>query len=208
MGAHLDVGLQAPFTSGRERDFVHARCIGSVARRLRRLGWLVRTEVIITTGRSHGFIDILAFHPPSGVLLVVEVKTQLDDIGRIERIMSWYEREAWSAAKAVGWHGREVHSCLILLATAENDGVVRRNRETFVSMFPGRAPAFLEWIAAPGGGRAARRFVVMLDPHSHRREWAIRLAVDGRRSPAPYIDYADCARRLRLSDRRSSSTAA
>ena len=37
--------------------------------------------------------------------------------------------------------------------------------------------------------------LAMIDPSSRRREWLIRTTVDGRRSAAPYVDYADFMRR-------------
>src|SRR4051812_30371122 len=54
----------------RQTDLVHARCSAHVQRRLGRDGWLVAREVEIRSGRSSGWIDLLAFHPRSGILLV------------------------------------------------------------------------------------------------------------------------------------------
>jgi hypothetical protein len=36
----------------------------------------------------------------------------------------------------------------------------------------------------------------LIDPRTKRRDWVQRTGVDGRRSPLPYLDYADAARRL------------
>ncbi len=69
----------------RQREPVHARCIGYLRRRLERDGWSVSTEVEIGGGRARGWIDLLAYHPAARILLVVEVKTELHDIGQIER---------------------------------------------------------------------------------------------------------------------------
>ena len=49
---------------------------------------------------------MLAFDPATGILVVIEVKTRLDDLGAIERQMGWYERSAFGVARV--WTGRHV----------------------------------------------------------------------------------------------------
>lgn len=81
LGLQLELRGQAPvtFNSPRQRDLVHARCSGYVDRRLAGAGWLTRREVTIVRGRMRGWIDLLAFDPRRRILLVVEIKTWLDD---------------------------------------------------------------------------------------------------------------------------------
>jgi hypothetical protein len=45
---------------------------------------------------------------------------------------------------------------------------------------------------APVWGRG----LAVVDPTSKRRDWLRATRVDGRRSPAPFRDYGDAARRL------------
>jgi putative transcriptional regulator len=96
LGLELDLVGRPPivFNAPRQRDLVHARCTGYVERRLIGLGWQTRREVTIIRGRSRGWIDILAFDPRRRILLVVEIKTWLDDLGAIERQLDWYLCEA------------------------------------------------------------------------------------------------------------------
>ena len=63
-------------------------------------------EVEVVHGRSHGWIDLLAFDPRTG-RLVVEIKTRLDDVGAIERQLGWYRRMAPAIARAQGWEVRQ-----------------------------------------------------------------------------------------------------
>ena len=79
----------------RQRDAVHAPCSGYANRRFRAGGWETGREVEIVHGRSHGWIDLLAFDPRTGLLLIVEIKTRLDDLGLVERQLAWYERSAF-----------------------------------------------------------------------------------------------------------------
>ena len=59
----IDLVVRVPTVIGdrRQRDLVHARCSGFVDRRLRAAKWLTAREVEIVHGRSHGWIDLLAF---------------------------------------------------------------------------------------------------------------------------------------------------
>jgi transcriptional regulator with XRE-family HTH domain len=88
------------------RDRAHARCVAYVARRLARAGFRVATEVEIGQGRWRGFIDVLAYHPLHRLLLVIEVKTEIVDVGGIDRQLGSYERAAWQAARGLGWRPR------------------------------------------------------------------------------------------------------
>jgi hypothetical protein len=58
-----------------------------VQRRLEAAGWLVVREVRIESGRYLGWIDLLAFDPVTKTLLVIEIKTRLDDLGDLERTL-------------------------------------------------------------------------------------------------------------------------
>jgi hypothetical protein len=82
--------INGPFLQDRERqrDAAHARCVSFVRERLRREGWLTATEVEIGRGRARRWIDLLAYHPTQRVLLVVEIKTLIDDLGTIERTLA------------------------------------------------------------------------------------------------------------------------
>jgi transcriptional regulator with XRE-family HTH domain len=180
---------------GHQRDFVHARCSSHVDGRLRNAGWFTAREVEVTHGRSHGWIDLLAFDPKTGIVLVIELKTRIDDLGAIERQLGWYERSAFDVARRLGWRPRRVVSWLLLLATEEVEGVLRANRELMSRAFPVRARR-MSGLIENGDRLFQGRGAALIDPHSKRRAWLIPSRVDGRRSPAPYVNYADAAQRL------------
>jgi transcriptional regulator with XRE-family HTH domain len=195
MGARLAVTVDAPYLGDRplQRDAAHARCVGHVVRRLTAAGWLIASEVEVGGDRSRGWIDVLAFHPPTGLVLVIEIKTELRDLGQIERTLGWYEREAWAAARRQGWRPRRVFGVLLLLATEANEDRVRSNRDALATGFPHRAAALTATVASgvsPDGGRA----LALIDPRSKRRQWLRPARIDGRRSASPYVDYADFMR--------------
>jgi transcriptional regulator with XRE-family HTH domain len=193
MGARLVVNVDAPYLAdrARQRDPAHARLGSYVAARLRRAGWETRAEVEVGSDRSRGWIDLLAFHPASGLMLVIEIKTEIRDLGQIERSLGWYEREAWAVARRLGWRSTRVIGSLLLLATDANDLRAGANRPSIDVGFPLRArhlgPVLVGGAPPPEKGRA----IAMVDPRSRRRSWWGTLRIDGRRSPAPYLDYAD-----------------
>ena len=192
MGARLLVDVSPPFiANSRQRDAVHARCSSHVARRLERAGWQVTTEVEIGGDRSRGWIDILAWHPVSGTLFVIEIKTELRDLGAIERSLGWYEREAWTAARRLGWRPTRVVGCLLLLATEAVELRITDNRPELARSFPTRARELANVVAGQFDGRPLKRGLALIDPRSRRAAWLRPSRVDGRRTPAPYADYAD-----------------
>ena len=152
-------------------------------------------EVELLVGRAHGWIDLLAFQPVSKMLVIVEIKTHVADIGAVERQIAWYEREAREVARRLGWHPRRIASWLLLLASDEVDTVMSIHRQLLRGSFPDRASQMRK-IAAGESEGAATRGLALIDPTSRRRGWLISTRSDGRRSPAPFKDYADAARRL------------
>ena len=175
-----------------QRDFVHARCESYSAGRLRPDGWDVRLEVEVGEGRYRGWIDLLAFHPVARAVLCGELKTELDDIGRIQRTLGWYQREAWAAARRAGWRPRSVSAALLVLSTTESDARIRANRDLLREAFPTRAADLAKWIRTPSGDGLPSA-LAMIDPRSRRIDWLRPTESDGRRSPAPYADYRAAA---------------
>ena len=193
LGFELELRTARPvFPAGRPiRDSVHARCSAYVDRRLQAAGWVTAREVEIVHGRSHGWIDLLAFDPRTGTLLIIEVKTRLDDLGALERQVGWYERMAWPAARRMGWRPRRTTSIVLALASDEVERVVRAHRDLMALAFPMRAAVL---IADPSSMVSGARGFALIDPSSRRRDWLIRTSTEGRRSRLPYRDYAGALR--------------
>jgi transcriptional regulator with XRE-family HTH domain len=195
LGLDIELVGRAPIAFERRHgDLVHARCSAYVDRRFAREGWLTVREVETFAGRAHGWIDLLAFEPVSRTLVIVEVKTRLDDIGAVERQLGRYEKDAKRIANELGWYPRETAAWLLLLASDEIERQVALHAGLLRATFPDRARVMTEALA---GSMAMRsRGLALIDPRSRRSRWLISTRSDGRRSPSPYRDYADAARRL------------
>jgi DNA-binding XRE family transcriptional regulator len=189
LGLELQLLGRAPIAinAPAQRDIVHARCSGYVDRRLGTLGWDVRREVTIVRGRMRGWIDLLAFDPRRRLLLVIEVKTAIDDLGSIERQLDWYLREAVSVARGLGWHPTRTVGWVLALSTSDVDDSLRKNRSVVDRAFPGRARE-MRAVATREGDVVSARAIALIDPRSRRRDWLMAAGIDGRRTPAPYRD--------------------
>jgi hypothetical protein len=200
MGAEASLDVREPFLidGDRQRDAAHALLSSYVSRHFARSGWQVAQEVEIGRARTRGWIDVFAFHPVAEVAVAGELKTDLRDLGQAQRQVEWHEREAWSAARALGWRPRLIRSALFLLATERNDARVLENGELLRQAFPVRASSFNAWIRDPSHVRPpSGRALAMIDPLCRRRVWLRPTRSDGRRSTAKDTDYAGFMRRWR-----------
>jgi hypothetical protein len=200
----VDVRLvcRLPFTTGSplQRDGAHATCSAYIQRRLEAAGWLIAREVEIVHGRSHGWIDLLAFDPRSGTLVVIEVKTEIDDVGRIERTLAWYQREAWSVARRLGWRPSRVAAWLLLLATEQ-----KRRSSPIQSRRAGRRLSRPSARSARGPARPRAR----LD-RPHESPSAMAGALAGRRpsiaGAVPGLRGLHALKKIRIQGQSSSVT--
>jgi transcriptional regulator with XRE-family HTH domain len=178
-----------------QRDVVHAACSAYVARRLRLAGWEVAVEVEVGSGRSRGWIDILAYRASDRTLPLIEIKTEIHDVGALLRTVGWYRREASAAARRLGWRPARLASGLMLLASAADDENVRRQLGLLSEVFPDGATGLARLIAAPAGTIPSGA-IATIDPRSRRAEWLRSTRPHGRRAAAPYATYRDAAERL------------
>ncbi len=137
--ARVDLQVRPPVLIGApaQRDAAHARVVAYTTRHLGRTGITIAREVPIGADRVRGWIDILGTDASRDADFVVECKGDLDDVGSLERQVSWYEREAPLAARRLGWPHRRHRLVLVtMLATRHNVELVRANRELLRERFP------------------------------------------------------------------------
>lgn len=203
LGLEIDIAARPPVVAfPRPGDQVHAWCSGHVDRRFRGCEWETRREEEVVHARAHGWIDLLAFDPRTRTLVIVEIKTRIDDLGAIERQLGWYERDAALIAQRHGWRPRRIETWLLVLASDEVEATIRAQRDVLRLGFPARASDMRQVLAGVVDQPRIGRGLALIDPASRRADWLIPTRVDGRRSPAPYLDYADAARRVGRTDRR------
>jgi transcriptional regulator with XRE-family HTH domain len=180
----------------RQRDGVHAVVNGFTARRLSRLGWATATEVQIGDQHPRGWIDLLAFRREDRALLVDETKTEIPDMGGLQRSLSFYAREARTVAAGLGWQARTV---TVLVVALDSESLARRiadNRAIVEQAFPGSVSAMVTWLADPGAPAPRGWTLALVDPKVRGEAWLRPTTLGSRRRPPAYRDYADAAGRL------------
>lgn len=147
----LDVSLDGRWRGGelaRLLDADHAALQASMARLLAALKWLVAVEVTFSRYGERGSYDILAFHPASGTVLVVEIKTMVADLQALLRPLDVKARLALDVARARGWQPTGVVVCLVV---ADGSTARRRVEEhaPLFARFSLRGGAARRWLRDP-----------------------------------------------------------
>lgn len=132
-------------------DREHARMVEMVLSILARHDWVPIPEATFAIRGERGSIDILAWHPASGTLLVIEIKTVVPDIQATLTTLDRKVRLAPVMALERDWRPAHVARLLVL----PDDRTARRRVEAFAETFgrvlPARTVAVKRWLSAPSG---------------------------------------------------------
>jgi transcriptional regulator with XRE-family HTH domain len=189
LGGELVLDVRLPFAGDgpRQVDSGHARCVGSMRRLLECAGHICVTEQEILDGPWRGWIDLVAYDSTLRRLVIVEVKTELQDAGALDRQVGRYVRLCLEVARRHGWSVVEIAVIVVVLATARNDAFLIANRQVLGPAFPIRGRRAISCVLDRGPIQA--RMLLMIDPRRRGRRALLRSAADGRRTAAPYTDY-------------------
>jgi transcriptional regulator with XRE-family HTH domain len=131
-------------------DAGHAAIVQAVIRRLKETdAWLAQPEVSFSIWGERGSIDILAFHPGTGMLLVVEVKTSLNDLQETLATFDRKRRLALQIAAERGWKASAVSSWLVVADTHTNRRRVAQNASVLRAALPADGRSIHRWLARP-----------------------------------------------------------
>lgn len=133
-------------------DEGHAAIEGFLAGRLRADGWEVLPEVTYSVYGERGSIDLLAWHPATRTLLVIEVKTEITSAEEMlrkhdvkVRLAPGICRERFGAAPSV------VARLLVMADTSRNRRHVTRLAPLLDGVYPTRGATLREWLVRPIG---------------------------------------------------------
>ena len=115
----------------------------------RRRGWEWRGEVSFSIYGERGVIDILAWHPATRSLLIIELKTEMVDPQELVATMDRRMRLARRIAGRFGWEPATVSSWVVLTETSTNRRRVARHRRLLRTAFPADGRAIRTWLQAP-----------------------------------------------------------
>lgn len=131
-------------------DAGHATLTERVADMLTRWGWQVLAEASFNIYGDRGRYDLLAFHPRSGVLLVVEIKTAVGDLQETLGRLDVKVRVAPRVARERGWAPKAVVAMIVLGESTTARRHVERH-PTIFNRLPLRGRLALTWLRRPMG---------------------------------------------------------
>lgn len=159
----MDVVIDVRWRGGdldRLEDAGHAALVARVVALLRSLGWEAQAEVSFAVYGERGSIDVLAWHPASRTLLVVEVKTTLNSIEETLRRHDVKVRLAAGVARErFGWSPSGTARLLVLADDATARRRVRAFAHVFDAVYPLRGRQSTAWLRRPSRGAGLLLFL-------------------------------------------------
>lgn len=140
-------------------DADHAAIVERVAKYLQARGWEVVPEATFSIYGERGSIDILAFHPATGALLVIEVKSVVPDVQATLAGIDRKARLAEEVARDRGWRVTSVSRWLVVPGDKTSRRRIARHEATFRAALPGRTVEMRRWSSDPSGPVAGIVFV-------------------------------------------------
>ena len=153
----------------RLRDGRHAALVERSLRLLAEDGWLTKAEVTFSEFGERGSIDILAFHPATSALLVVEVKSVVPDLQAMLSSLDRKWRLGRAIARVTGWQATTVSRLLILPDHRTARRRVATHVATFDAALPLRTMAVRRWVRNPGRPIAGILFLPDVAHDDHRQ---------------------------------------
>jgi hypothetical protein len=105
--------------------------------------------VSFSVNGERGSIDILAFHPASRVVLVIEVKSAVPDVQLTLVTLDRKTRLAVQIARERGWVGNAIGRLLVIRESRTARRRVAAYEATFANTLPHRTWEVRRWLAAP-----------------------------------------------------------
>ena len=117
LGMTCDLTIRDLHLRDRERqvDVVHSVMNGFIARRLQRWSWLPVLEAQIGDLVPRGWIDLIAYREVDRSLLVEETKSDIPDMGGLQRSVSFYQSMAWEVARGLDWKPARIAVLVVAL---------------------------------------------------------------------------------------------
>jgi len=151
LGGHIDFVVR---WQGGELDRLinsrHGALHESVARYFRAFSeWQIAPEVSFNVYGERGVIDILAWHPATQTLLVIELKTEVVDISELMGTLDKKTRLAPTIARERGWHPVRIGVWVIVADSSMNRRRVQKHATTLRAALPGDSRRLAAWLRQP-----------------------------------------------------------
>ena len=137
----------------------HSRMAEVVTADLSQRGWEVRPEVSFSHYGERGVVDLVAWQEASSALLLVELKTELVDVGDLLATMDRRRRLAAVIGGSLGWSPRVVGSWVVMTDTRTNRRRVSQFSKLLRAAFPTDGRSLPRWLLHPQAPLAALSFL-------------------------------------------------
>jgi transcriptional regulator with XRE-family HTH domain len=154
-GGDLDRMLNARHANLAERAIAWLTSLGP---------WVVRPEVTFAFDRERGIVDLLAWWPDRRALIVIELKTDIVDVGELIGTFRRKLRLARRIASEQGWQPDVIGACLLIDEGRTNRRRVADHALTLRAFLPDDGRRLRVWLRDPQGTLGAIAFLP--DPQS------------------------------------------
>jgi transcriptional regulator with XRE-family HTH domain len=183
LGGRLQVNLS---WNGEQLDRLvdagHAELQNAFAVMLRAAGWTVAVEVSFNHYGERGRYDLLAFHPATGIVLVIEIKTAVGDVQATLGTLDVKVRLARDVAKAQGWSPPSAVIPVLLIADERQQHRVVADHGALFARFDRRGRSARAWLKHPLRGPTG---LLLFLPMTNAHAVSVRKASRGRRVRKP-----------------------
>jgi len=137
----------------------HSRMAEVVTGDLAGRGWDVRPEVSFSHYGERGVVDLVAWHAATSTLLLVELKTELVDVGDLLATMDRRRRLASVIGAGLGWTPSSVGAWVLFTETRTNRRRIAEFSKLLRAAFPTDGRSMARWLAKPDRSLAALSFL-------------------------------------------------
>ena len=155
----------------------------AVKRRLEGWGWLVQVEVSYSQWGERGRIDLLAFHPATRIVLVIELKTLLVDVQAVLGTLDTKARLAPDIVRRFGWQAERVVPVIVFSEERTTRNRVDRVGPLF-DRYSVRGRAAGTWLRRPDSASAPTGLLLFVAAGTRPRSSSPAPRVRSRRAPS------------------------
>jgi hypothetical protein len=103
---------------------------------------------------ERGVIDLLLWHPGRRALLVIELKTDIVDVGEMLGTLDKKRRLAWQIAEDRGWLPLTISAWIVVAGSRTNERRISEFRAMLRSAYPADGRQMRAWLRDPVGSIA------------------------------------------------------
>lgn len=130
--------------------------------------WEIVPEVSFSIYGERGVIDLLMWHPGRRALLVIELKTDIVDVGEMLGTLDRKRRLAWQIAEDRGWLPLTVSAWIVVAGSRTNERRISEFQAMLRSAYAAGGRQMRAWLRDPVGSIAGLSTwpVAAVDGHS------------------------------------------